>query len=104
MITCRRPLCLSQGFYAAPLSVNAITALVGQILIEILSEVNVHEQAREPSGEQRENHGENQWESRRESREVSSSFIFSITVTDPGRLTGLSVNGYCLWMRHGYIR
>src|SRR5690348_9148955 len=35
------------GLFAAPLSVNAITALVGQILIEILSEVNVHQQARE---------------------------------------------------------
>jgi F-type H+-transporting ATPase subunit gamma len=47
------------GLFAAPLSVNAITALVGQILIEILSEVKV----REPSTQQRENRGENQRES-----------------------------------------
>jgi F-type H+-transporting ATPase subunit gamma len=62
------------GLFVAPLSVNAITALVGQILIEILSEVNVHAQVREPSAEQRENHGENQWESRRES--VQQLYLF----------------------------
>jgi F-type H+-transporting ATPase subunit gamma len=41
------------GLFAAPLSVHAITALVGQILIEILQEVNVQGQKRAP-GEQRE--------------------------------------------------
>jgi F-type H+-transporting ATPase subunit gamma len=41
------------GLFAAPLSVHAITALVGQILIEILKEVNVQGQKRAP-GEQRE--------------------------------------------------
>lgn len=62
------------GLFTVPLSVNAITQLVAQILIEILAGGESYRQTREQEESWRGGRQDNQWESQRES--VQQLYLF----------------------------